>query len=391
MINKIIFLLLVSVSAVGQTIIRIPEPYGDNFVESELISEVSFIALEIERYGMVTNDMEMKVDGEDYFILDNKNTQCVYHFGSEGQLLNTICSTNTDKGTAANPILTNPVKFSVDPFNKHVEIYNFEDSKVNRFKYDGSKIDEIVLDYSPSDFIRDLEGNYWIYTGWNNSETQYRLIKANSSGSTIDRKMRLISSCTPTEGFSFYNDNENIYLWELLGSTIYSLQGEKSKPIYRLDYVSHNLPFEYHQMPADESFRMIHGIGYYSVKKFLNNDSFAYMFLNFSSTEQREMFHIIHDKKSDQVYVYLENSAIGAFDKAQAINDDNELIFLVSPRKIRQLFGNTNSFIPAPFEEITDEIRKSRNPNPVILKIKLDSFNNEPVEFESNEGVEYGN
>ncbi|MBN2805892.1 MAG: hypothetical protein JXR22_04480, partial [Prolixibacteraceae bacterium] len=84
--RTLVFLLvmLIGTGLWAQTKILIPEPYGDHFIESELISEVSYIPLQMEKFGMITSDMELKVDGEDYFILDNRNTQCVFHFGADG-------------------------------------------------------------------------------------------------------------------------------------------------------------------------------------------------------------------------------------------------------------------------------------------------------------------
>jgi hypothetical protein len=122
-------------------------------------------------------------------------------------------------------------------------------------------------------------------------------------------------------------------------------------------------------MPAEESFTQINNAGYYGIKKVLENDTFTYFFLNFSNMQQREMFHVLHNKNSGAVHVYTENSSIGAFDKAQYLTDENELVFLVSPRQVRRLLTSGTAFIPAPFTDVTDEIRKYRNP--VLLKVKL--------------------
>ena len=374
---------------VGQTKIHIPEPYGDRFIESELIAEVSIIPLNIERYGMISPDMEMKVDGDDYFILDNKYKQCVYRFNGEGELVNTICE-NKEEDDGDLPKLNNPAKFSIDPFRKQVEIYNFENSTVTRFKYDGTKVGQISLTVSPSDFISDREGNYWIYTGWHNSETQYRLLKTDSKGNIIERKMRLPSNCMPTEGFAFYNTGEEICFWELLGNTAYSITGNDIKPEYLFNFGSHNLPREYHIMEADVSYAMITNTGYYTLKKYIENDDFAYFFLNYNGLDQREMFHIIHDKKSNQVYIYTEDSAIGAFDKAQAITADNELLFLVSPKKLRQLLGGGTDFVPAPFVALEEQV-SGRMRNPVILKIRLQSVAREQPQNENYDSLYFGN
>lgn len=378
-----VFLLLILVGVVswsfGQTKIIIPEPYGDNFIESELISEVTFIPLQLERMGMITSDMEMKVDGDDYFILDNRNTQCVFHFGSEGQLLNTICEKKPTNEGDNLPDLSNPAKFSLNPYLKQVEIYNFQNSEIYRFGYDGKPAGKISLEISPSDFVRDASGSYWIYMGWHNSESQYRLLKTDANGKVLDRKMRLISNSTPTEGFAFYPTKNEICLWELLGNTIYSIENNQAVPKYLFDFGAHNLPYNYHMMNGDDSFKYISDAGYYTVKKFVGNDDFAYLFLNYTSSQQREMFHIIHDKKSEQIFVYTENSAIGAFDKAQAITDNDELVFLVTPRKLRQLLSGGTEFIPAPFENLVEDLGRERDP--VILKIKLRSMSANEDEF----------
>lgn len=380
----IIFIALSSITVKGQTKIHIPEPYGDNFIESELIREVSYLALEIERYGTILPDMEMRVDDENYFILDNKSTQCVYRFNNEGKLLNTICEQkkNTKENT---PDLSNPVKFNIDPAQNQVELYNFENSSITRFDYGGLLKSTINFQFNPSDFIRNNLGEYWVYTGWNNSETPFRLLKTDKNGNIIDRRLRLTTRCTKTEGYAFYPHKNNILFWELLGSTTYQIKNNEVSPSYIFDFGNYNLPLDYHYIDPYESFTMINKAGYYSIKKYLENDNFAYFFLNFTSNEKRDMFHVIHDLKSGQVFIYTENAGIGAFDKAQALTDNNELIFLVAPRRMRQLMNNDTDYVPVAFENVIDEISSMRNP--VILKIKIESLTSAPVEeqYEYNE------
>lgn len=390
---RILTLLLLFVASVvcAQTTIYIPEPYGDNFIESELISEVSFVELESESFGMISPDMEMKVDGEDYFVLDNKMTQCVYHFGSDGKLLNTICEDKPKTDDDKLPVLNNPAKFNINPYKKEVEIYNFANSKVIRYNYEGKKTGQTDLFITPSDFVRNAEGNYWVYMGWNNKQSQYRLLKIDANGMTLDRKMRLVSRCTPIEGFAFYVGSDKIYMWEALGNLIYSIDNNSTKPEYRFDYGARNLPLNFHNLNGEDSYKSIQESGYYTVKKYVGNKDFGYIFLNYisSSQNQLEMFHVIHDKKSGQVYVYTENSAIGAFDKAQYITDNNELVFLVAPRKVRSLLNSGSEFVPAPFENLPEDIARLRNP--IILKIKLESFRPEVEQEESNEDQYFGN
>ena len=381
-IKLLLFLLLGCSLAFGQTKISIPEPYGDSFIESELISEVSFIPLQLERLGMITPDMELKVDGDDYFILDNRNTQCVFHFGAEGELLNQICEKKIDNETEDLPDLSNPAKFSMNPYLKQIEIYNFQNSEITRFDYAGKELGKISLEVNPSDFVRNVSGNYWIYMGWHNSESQYRLLKADQNGKILDRKMRLITNCTQTEGFAFYEAGDVIYFWELLGNTVYAIENDQITPKYLFDFGAHNLPLNYHMLKAEDSFKFINEAGYYTVQKYVGNDDFAYIFLNYNnmSMRQHEMFHVINDKKAGQIFVYTENSAIGAFDKAQAITADNELVFLVSPRKIRQLLSGGTQFVPAPFTSLVEELGRERNS--LILKIKLQSLEAEIPETE---------
>lgn len=352
----------------------IPEPYGDSFIESALITEVSFVTLQLEQLGEISQDMELKVDGNDYFILENQNSQCVYHFNEKGELLNKICEQKSASG-GSDVNLSNPVKFTVNPYKKQVEIYNFEDAQISRFNYNGTLESKINLTINPSDFIRDIDGNYWLYMGWHNSETQYRLIKADANGKVLESKMRLSTNCMQTEGFAFYPNGEAIYMWELLGNTVYSIEKNQITPKYLYDYGSNNLPLNYHMAKAEDSYRLIQESGYYTLKKYVGNSDFSYMYLNYNSNEQREMFHVIEDKKANQVFVYTENSAIAAFDKAQSISADNELIFLVSPRKIRQLLSTGTEFVPAAFNGLLEEIRRERNT--VILKVKLQSFESE--------------
>ncbi|MDA3881392.1 MAG: 6-bladed beta-propeller [Prolixibacteraceae bacterium] len=353
---------------VAQVKIDIPQPYGDNIIESELIESVSILPLNVERYGIISADMEMKVDGDNYFILDNKKAQCVYHFNAEGNLVETICIVR-DKSEENLPILNNPAWFSINPYKKHIELYRFENSTIYRHSYNGDLLGKTEMEITPSDFIRDKNGNYWIYTGWNNSETQYRLIKTDVNGKIISRELRLISKCTPTEGFSFFSTPERILFWEILSNKVFAIEENSIKTLYEFNFGVHNLPRDYHLIRADESFTLINQTGYYGIKKVLENESFTYFFLNYTSLERREMFHVLHNKKSGEVNIYTENSAIGAFDKAHYLTDNNELVFLVSPRQVRRLLGSGTDFIPAPFAELPEEIKNYRNP--VVLKFKL--------------------
>jgi hypothetical protein len=363
--------------AFAQTRVFIPEPYGDSFIESELIDMVSYTPLQVERYGTIMPDMEMRVDDENYFILDNRKTQCVFRFNLDGELLNTICEKK--KQTSANdPDLSNPVKFNIDPYRNMVELYNFENSSITRFSYDGSAKSSIAFQFNPSDFARDNNGQYWIYTGWKNSETPFRLLKTDNNGKITDKLMRLTTNCTPTEGYAFQHRKDDLLFWELLGNTVYSIKNDKVEPTYQLDYGNYMLPLDYHYIESDESFKKINQAGYYSVKKYLENDNFAYFFLNFTNIDKRDMFHIIIDKKTSQTHIYSEDAGISAFDKAQALTDNNELVFLVAPRRMRQLMNNETDYVPVVFEGLIDELSKLRNP--IILKIKLRS----PSDYQNN-------
>lgn len=364
----IIGFLIATKLLLAQVNIDIPQPYGENFIESELIESVSILPLDIEKSGLITADMEMKVDGNDYFILDNKKTQCVYHFNAEGKLVNTICieKEKTDKNL---PDLNNPAWYSLNPYKKHIELYRFENSTIYRHNYDGELVGKTSLETTPSDFIRDKNGLYWLYTGWNNSETQFRLIKANEAGNVVSRELRLVTKCTPTEGFSFFASPHRILFWEILNNEVYAIEGNSIKALYEFNFGAHNLPRDYHIARQEDSFTLINQNGYYGIKKVLENENYTYFFLNYTSMERREMFHVLHNKKSNEVKIYTENPAIAAFDKAQYLTDDNELIFLVSPRQVRRLLSSGTDFIPASFADLTDEISKYRNP--VLLKIKI--------------------
>lgn len=367
-------LLVINIFVVkGQVEISLLQQPLIDIIESPLISEVSFTHLQITKIGMISQDMEMKYYDNNYFILDNKFTQSVYRFDEEGTLLNTITAQDTSLQNSNKIILTNPAKFNVNHFNKLVELYNFEESSIQRFTYEGNKLDKIKLALNPSDFTRTKEGSYLIYTGWNNKETQYRLLITDKNGKTIDKRLRLVSKCTPTEGYSFYTTDEGTYMWELLGNTTYLISNNNNiTEKFVFNYGNKNLLPNYHMLEAYDSYRLINHAGYFTIKKYIENKDFAYFFLNFTGENQKEMYHIIYDKNKKITYSYNENAGIGAFDKAQALTDNNELIFLVAPRKFRQLFSSGIENIPPIFDELSETVNKERNP--LILKIKLQSI-----------------
>ncbi len=356
-------------SALGQVKIDLREPTGDDFLETSLIESVSFVPLKVDRPTLVAHDMELKVADGHYYVLDHKNLQCIYRFDAEGNFLNTIGGEQSKQKNDNQPLLVNPVKYSINPYLKQAEIYNFEDSEIRRYQFDGKVIDRIAMKINPSDFIRDQKGNYWIYLGWNNSESAFRLLKADGSGKVFERQMRLITKCTPTEGFSFYDSGKGICLWELFGNETFMINENQVKKTYIFDFGAYSLPASFHLMPAQDGMAIMNSNGYYTVKKYLENNDFAYFFLNFTKPYQREMIHIIYDKKNKKSYIYNEFAGIGAFDKAQALTVDNELLFLVSPRKFTQLFSREGSFVPDIFYDFSQELTGVRTP--MVLKLKL--------------------
>jgi hypothetical protein len=366
--------LLITLKGVSQVEISFTQPITDNFIESELIQEVTFVPLQYEKIGSISPDMELRFDDNNFFILDNKFTQCVFRYNEEGVLINTIGEQKQASTENNLPILNNPVKFNVNPYLEQVEIFNFENSSLQRYSYTGKKIDQIVFTINPADFTRDPEGYYWIYTGWNNKETQFRLLKTDQNGKIIDRKMRLVSKCTPIENFAFSNNKKGIYLCELLGNSTYLISGNSITETFFLNYGVKNLSPLFHTMGANDSYQLINHNGYYSIKKYLENDHFVYFFVNFYSIEERQIFHIIYDKKTQKTFRYVENAAIGAFDKAQALTENDELVFLVSPRKIRQLSGNDTESAPPVFNELIEAANTIRNT--MIVRIKLQSPEN---------------
>jgi hypothetical protein len=355
-------------AGLSQVEVSLTQPITNNFIESELITDISFIPLKYEKAGTILNDMELKADKNDYFILDSKITQNVYRFNESGELLNTISTQKKVVGENTLPVLNNPVKFNINPSMSYVEIFNFENSSLNRFSYSGKKIDQIVFPVSPSDFICDRKGNYWIYTGWNNKESQFRLIHADQNGKVIERMMRLVSKCTPTESFAFSRSNDVIYLWELLGNSTYKIENGNVVETFKFNYGSKNLSQLYHAMESYDSYQMISRNGYYSIKKYLENNNFAYFFLNYTAESQKELFHIIYDKKNKKIYKYFEESAI-ALEKAQALTENDELVFLVTPRNIRRLASSESVTLLPVYEGLIDASDTIKNT--MIVKMKL--------------------
>ncbi|HPR30709.1 MAG TPA: hypothetical protein PLK12_01380 [Prolixibacteraceae bacterium] len=371
-INVLILLIGVASSVFGQRAISIPAPQGASFIESPLIEAVSFFPLEQEKINMILPEMELRYSNKHYFILDNKYTQCVYRYNENGELINTICEVKDEKDKIL-ATLNNPASFSIDPFREQVEIYNFQKSTVQRLSFDGTFIDEIPFPIHPSDFTRDKQGNYWIYSGWNHRDTQYRLLIADKNGKVIDRKMRLNTRCVTTSGFAFSYYKEDILLWESLGNLAYSIRDNTPKERYLFSFGTFNLPLDFHITDPQISYQRMNNNGYYSIKKYLENDRFAYFFLNFTNTPllQKEMIHIIHDKQADKIHILNENSGIGAFDKAHALTESDELVFLISPRKIRQLLSGGVEYVPDSFYGLDEDLRDVRLT--CVLKIKLRS------------------
>jgi hypothetical protein len=364
----LIVLLSSAIAGNSQVEISLIQPIKENFIESELITGISFFPLQYEKYGNISPDMELKVDGSNYFILDNKFTQSVFRYNEKGELVNNI---TTQKQVAKDknlPILINPAKFNINPALDQVEIFSFENLSLNRFTYSGKKIDQIVFPINPSDFTRDSKGNYWLYTGWNNKDSQFKLIQTDQNGKIIDKKMRLVTKCTQIVSYAFSNFKDAIYLCELLGNSTYKIENSNITETFSLNFGTHNLSPAFHSMNAFDSYQMLNRNGYYSVKKYLENENFAYFFLNYTTESQKECYHLIYDKKNKKTYSYFEDAAI-ALDKAQALTDDNELIFLVAPRNIKRLASTESITLPPVFDEIvqaSDSIK-----NTMVVKIKL--------------------
>jgi hypothetical protein len=363
--------LLIALQGISQIEISLTQPITENFVKSELIQEVAFIQLQYEKINTISFDMELRYDNKNYFILDNKQTQCVYRYDQDGALLNLICEQIPEETENNIPVLTNPVKFNVNPYLEQVELFNFQSSTLQRYSYNGKKIDEITLPINPSDFTRDSNGNYWIYTGWNHKETQFRLLKTDLNGKIIDRKMRFPTKCTPIENFAFSISAKGICMWELLGNSTYIISGNLLSETFYLNYGLKNLSQLFHSMDAKDSYQFLNLNGYFSLKKYLENDHFAYFSINYKSSEGRNIFHLIYDKKTQKTFRYTEDAAIDAFGKAQALNENDELVFLVSPRRIRQLSANTEDPLPTVFDELSEAVKTVRNT--MIVKIKLKS------------------
>lgn len=374
------FILLWVVTGKSQVEISLIQPIKNNFIESELISEITYIPLKYEKIGALSPDMEIKVDGNNFFILDNKFTQNVFRYNENGELLNTITTQKQISDENNLPVLNNPAKFNINPLSEQVEIFSFENFALNRFTYSGKKIDQIIFPLNPSDFTRDSKGNYWLYTGWNNKESQFRLILTDKNGKIIDKKMRLISKCTQIESYAFSSFKNTVYLWELLGNSTYKIENNAITETYFFDYGIRNISPAFHTMDAYDSYQMINRNGYYSIKKYLENENYAYFFLNLTSEKGKELFHIIYDKKNKKIYRYYENAAIDAFDKAQALTENNELVFLVAPRKIRQLASSEANALPQQFNELVEASDSIKNT--MIVKIKLTN----PEDISTGEG-----
>lgn len=280
----------------GKEILFHQENLKTNWLFSELFDTVEFVPLETREACLIKKITKLQVIKDRIYVLD-QGTHAVYVFNKQGKYLWKINSIGRGP-QEYNKI----IDFDISPDNMHLYLFANYPSKLMEYDSLGTFIKEEKIELNGNSIA--VQDNYLnihtaniLNTLQDKQTTAQLLIKQLDNDSIWEHIPAVIKnpghSCLVYQyAESFQHSGKEILFWCPFESKIYSINKEKVKSKYRINFGKYTLPVNLStdQIPFSE---YAHGLNSY-----WENNKFAF----FMCTVNHGFYHFIYDKTKEQLY-----------------------------------------------------------------------------------------
>ena len=350
----------------GDKIITFENVSKEKFWDSNIIEHINYLPLETNDDCLLSDDVQLKSMGNDYYILDNKAHHKIFRFNSEGIFLNTI----GQRGQGPNEY-NELLDFTVDERNQTIEVLVFPEYKIFRYEPDG-KVMTTIKNEIPAQSFAKLGDTYYLNIGYSNYFSKERIYKVNDQGVVISKYHPITTRLFPVTEPNFTQTDRHIIFHESFSNTIYDVTNEDVEPLYTIDFGKYSIPDDIHKIEPMQVLEILERKGMCMIVSYYENSNFVYFFVSQQELQEITYNHLLIDKKTGnkRILYFTEEKedGYGFFGRAEMLTDNDELIFLVQQAPLIDLIEKHSFFKGNLTNPLNDEL------NPVIAKVKLQSF-----------------
>lgn len=353
-----------------ETVVYDPEA-GDGLLRSDLIRTVEIIPLQTLDSALLGTDPELIVDGTEYYLVDRNGSLEILRYDSIGRFLNRIGYRG--KGPQEYLKISNVY---VDPNTGNLSVFSSVDSKVCTYRKTGECVSCRKVGHRFQQGIPDEEGNLWLYLGYRNGTSDYRILKVDPQDRVIERWLDATPNVMPMEEmYSVFIPTVDNRLWlrESFDNRIGMLTETGVSPVYKFDFGACNVPQAYYtQSSPMEAATILMQQPFTVLDRMLESRNYVVVQAHVQRPDKAPiLIYGLKHKGGDSWQWFnfedpAENRSVGT-NSIRGLTENDELICLVDPIRLLEMPQEDRAVFVNP-DALSDLQEES---NPVILKCRL--------------------
>lgn len=205
-----------------------------------------------------------------------------------------------------------------------IYIYDFSSRKILKYTLDGQYIDQYVMSFSFDKIVPTPDGRgYLTLNTFSNKDD-------GSKFSWLDNNFKLIASASQKRenGTSlpnmFFAYKKHILYWEMMNNIIFSIEGNKVSPLYKVDFLSYNIPNELNDIDKKVDY---YAQNYSKTAGFINNVIETDSLLSFTFVHNLCTYWTVYNKSNNK-YKIFKMAENGEMNTLQYILSASEKYFI---------------------------------------------------------------
>lgn len=299
------------------------EEFADQF---ELVKSV---ALENHKDAILGENLMVKLNDENIFVLDKVQMR-ISRFDNKGNFLNNIGIKGRGPGE-----LNNVHDFIVYHNTAEILSRTSQGTIISVFNINGNYIESTKwFDKAAYSFIKKSDGDYYLYTSYNDIVHNHRLLEVTNKGNIKSEFLKNISSeKLPVEEDNFYSHENKMYFKESFQPIVYEIVNNNLKPLVYFDFEKYSISEEYWNVDFHEGFELLQKQGFANIRRIAINDKYAIFDVDIQKAG--EPFHVkrlFWDRNNERCYRF-EYEVRGSldFNIPLKISNEDEFVFIGFP------------------------------------------------------------
>lgn len=302
----------------------------------DYFDQVIIVPLDTIEQALFSDNATVYAHAEDYFVVDHLSSGKVYRFDSVGRYKNSIGQIGS--GPKEYLVLSD---FSINDQNE-IEIYSRLNNAKMYYKLDGAFLRKTSI-ADPFTKAISVQGNDYIYAGYNNVVGKGRISKCDTAGNPLwyllssEPKVLMMDEVTPV----FSRHADRLFVRETFNDTIYSIKDNSIEALYRFDFGKYTIPYEFWtQDNTDKSTMILLNSDFATIRRFCQNEAYSLAEIQLQKdmgAELRFGYGLQNIKQGKWRWFFFDQSTDAKVlfsESARTLTDRNEVVFLLETQKL---------------------------------------------------------